>query len=226
MESRTAPRVALPARTAHRRIDVDGVEVFYRESLPERADAPVLLLLHGFPSASHQFRRLIDALGARYRLIAPDYPGFGHTSAPDGFAYSFDRLAAVTEGFAERLGLTRFALYLFDFGAPVGFRLALRHPERITGLIVQNGNAYAEGLSDVSWGGAAGVCPSSPSRRLRPVYLDRRPHLRAAGGHTPTSPRDGFAADPPFLVSHRSAGEASPRSGFAAHPALFSRARQ
>ncbi|PJN11729.1 alpha/beta hydrolase [Streptomyces sp. CB01635] len=150
MESRTAPRVALPARTAHRRIDIDGVDVFYRESLPERADAPVLLLLHGFPSASHQFRRLIDTLGTHYRLIAPDYPGFGHTSAPDGFEYSFDRLSAVTEGFVERLGLTRFALYLFDFGAPVGFRLALRHPERITGLIVQNGNAYAEGLSDAA----------------------------------------------------------------------------
>ncbi|GGP34142.1 alpha/beta fold hydrolase [Saccharothrix coeruleofusca] len=138
------------ARVAHRHVLVDGVEVFYRESLPDRPDAPVLLLLHGFPSASHQFRRLLDALGARYRLIAPDYPGFGHTRAPDGFTYSFDRLADVVEGFVDRLGLTRFALYLFDFGAPVGFRLALRAPERITGLVVQNGNAYAEGLSDAA----------------------------------------------------------------------------
>lgn len=138
------------ARTAHRRVDVDGVEVFYRESLPDRPDAPVLLLLHGFPSASHQFRRLIDALGTRYRLIAPDYPGFGHTRVPDGFTYSFDRLADVVEGFVERVGLTRFAVYLFDFGAPVGFRLASRHPEWVTGLIVQNGNAYAEGLSDAA----------------------------------------------------------------------------
>ncbi|GAA2170991.1 alpha/beta fold hydrolase [Actinomadura napierensis] len=136
------------ARTAHRYLDVDGVRVFYRESIPDRADAPVLLLLHGFPSASHQFRRLIDVLGARYRLIAPDYPGFGHTEAPDGFAYSFDRLADVTEGFVRRLGLTRFVMYVFDFGAPVGFRLAERHPEWIAGLIVQNGNAYEDGLSD------------------------------------------------------------------------------
>jgi pimeloyl-ACP methyl ester carboxylesterase len=140
----------MTARIAHRHVDVDGVEVFYRESLPDRADAPVLLLLHGFPSASHQFRRLLDALGARYRLVAPDYPGFGHTRVPDGFTYSFDRLADVVEGFVDRLGLSRFALYLFDFGAPVGFRLAARHPERVTGLFVQNGNAYSEGLSDAA----------------------------------------------------------------------------
>ncbi|GIJ13156.1 alpha/beta fold hydrolase [Micromonospora andamanensis] len=136
------------ASTTHRHLDVDGVRVFYRESLPERADAPVLLLLHGFPSASHQFRRLIDVLGSRYRLIAPDYPGFGHTHAPDGFTYSFDGLADVTEGFVRRLGLDRFVMYVFDFGAPVGFRLAERHPEWVAGLVVQNGNAYAEGLSD------------------------------------------------------------------------------
>ena len=144
------PRVSVPARTAHRYIQVDGVDVFFRESLPERPDAPVLLLLHGFPSASHQFRRLIDSLGRHYRLIAPDYPGFGHTRAPEGFTYSFDRLADVVEGFTERLGLTRYAMYLFDFGAPVGFRLALRHPERVAGLVVQNGNAYLEGLSDAA----------------------------------------------------------------------------
>ncbi|HEU5028848.1 MAG TPA: alpha/beta hydrolase [Spirillospora sp.] len=138
------------ARTVHRYVDVGDVRVFYRESVPERADAPVLLLLHGFPSGSHQFRRLIDVLGARYRLIAPDYPGFGRTRAPDGFAYSFDRLADVTEGFVERLGLSRFVMYVFDFGAPVGFRLAERHPEWIAGLIVQNGNAYTDGLSDAA----------------------------------------------------------------------------
>ncbi|MEU4762437.1 alpha/beta hydrolase [Actinosynnema sp. NPDC023794] len=149
------------ARVAHRHVDVNGVEVFYRESLPDRADAPVLLLLHGFPSASHQFRRLIDALGTRYRLIAPDYPGFGHTRAPDGFTYSFDRLAEVVEGFVDRLGLTRFALYLFDFGAPVGFRLALRRPDRIAGLVVQNANAYAEGLSGPARDFIA-VTPDSP----------------------------------------------------------------
>ncbi|XVQ87025.1 alpha/beta fold hydrolase [Microbispora siamensis] len=137
-------------RTLHRHVDVGDVRVFYRESVPDEDgdDAPVMLLLHGFPSASHQFRRLIDVLGARYRLIAPDYPGFGHTEAPAGFTYSFDNLADVMEGFVERLGLARFVMYVFDFGAPVGFRLATRHPEWIAGLVVQNGNAYEEGLSD------------------------------------------------------------------------------
>ncbi|MEU3569132.1 alpha/beta fold hydrolase [Kitasatospora sp. NPDC036755] len=132
----------------HRRVDVDGLRVFYRETGP--ADAPVLLLLHGFPSSSRQYARLLDALGTRYRLIAPDYPGFGHSDSPtpDDFTYRFDTLADVIEGFCLALGLDRFALYVFDFGAPVGLRLATRHPEWITGLVVQNGNAYEEGLSD------------------------------------------------------------------------------
>lgn len=116
------------ARVVHRNLDVDGVRVFYRESLPERADAPVLLLLHGFPSGSHQFRRLIDVLGSRYRLIAPDCPGSGYTETPDGFVYTFDRLADVVEGFVQRLGVDRFTMYVFDFGAPVGFRIAERRP--------------------------------------------------------------------------------------------------
>ncbi|WP_249644750.1 alpha/beta fold hydrolase [Nocardia sputi] len=131
----------------HRHLDVDGVAVFYRESVPQRPNAPTLLLLHGFPSASHQFRRLIDALGNDYRLIAPDYPGFGNTITPADFEYRFDRLADITEGFVQKLGLSRFAMYVFDFGAPVGFRLAVRHPEWITGLVIQNGNAYESGLS-------------------------------------------------------------------------------
>jgi pimeloyl-ACP methyl ester carboxylesterase len=144
-------------RIRHRHVEVDGVRVFYRESVPAATPAggaPVLLLLHGFPSASHQFRRLMDALGAHYRLIAPDYPSFGHSEAPastttgGSFTYTFDRLAHIIEGFIQRLGLSRFVMYLFDFGAPVGFRLAARHPERIAGLVVQNGNAYAEGLSE------------------------------------------------------------------------------
>lgn len=138
------------ARTVHRHIDVGDVRVFFRESVPDRPDAPVLLLLHGFPSGSHQFRRLIDVLGSRYRLIAPDYPGFGRTEAPPDFAYTFDRLADVVEGFVRMLDLTRFVMYVFDFGAPVGFRIAERHPEWIAGLVVQNGNAYAEGLSDAA----------------------------------------------------------------------------
>jgi pimeloyl-ACP methyl ester carboxylesterase len=144
------PLLDLP-RVAHRYVDVDGVRLFYREAGPR--DAPTMLLLHGFPSASHQFRRLIDALGGRYRLIAPDYPGFGHSDAPVSASVggpltcTFDRLADFIERFCERLGLDRFVLYVFDFGAPVGFRLAARHPEGIAGLVVQNGNAYDEGLS-------------------------------------------------------------------------------
>jgi pimeloyl-ACP methyl ester carboxylesterase len=130
---------------------VGEVSVFYREAGP--ADAPVLLLLHGFPTASHMFRDLIPLLADRYRVIAPDLPGFGNTVAPPraSFEYSFDRLAEVIGGFTDALGLTRYALYVFDYGAPVGFRLALKHPERVTAIISQNGNAYIEGLS-AEWG--------------------------------------------------------------------------
>ncbi|WP_027343875.1 alpha/beta fold hydrolase [Hamadaea tsunoensis] len=134
----------------HRYSDVDGVRVFYREAGPR--DAPTLLLLHGFPSSSAQYRRLIDALGDRYHVVAPDYPGFGLTEAPDGFAYSFESLTDVVERFVQHLGLTNFTLYAFDFGGPVGMRLAQRHPEWIDGLIVQNANAYAEGLSELAQG--------------------------------------------------------------------------
>ncbi|WP_371678206.1 alpha/beta fold hydrolase [Streptomyces sp. NBC_01276] len=156
----------------HRTVDVDGVSVAYRESGP--ADAPVLLLLHGFPTASHQFARLMDALGdTPYRLIAPDYPGFGRTEAPDGFTYTFDRLADVVEGFTDALGLDRYALYVFDFGAPVGLRLAARRPERVTGLIVQNGNAYDEGLSDAARG-FAGLSREVPGNeeRVRRLFTE------------------------------------------------------
>jgi len=138
----------------HRHVDLDGVRVFYREAGP--ADAPTLLLLHGFPSSSQQFRRLIDALGTRWHVVAPDYPGFGHSDAPmpasvgGSFAYTFDRLAEVIDAFCARLGLGRCFLYLFDFGGPVGMRLAEAHPERVAGLIVQNANTYEEGLSPIA----------------------------------------------------------------------------
>jgi pimeloyl-ACP methyl ester carboxylesterase len=126
---------------------VGDVDVFYRAA--GRPDAPVILLLHGFPTASHLFRTLIPALADRYRVLAPDLPGFGNTVAPSRaeFAYSFDQLATVIEGFVDALGLTRSALYLFDYGAPIGLRLALHHPERVSAIVTQNGNAYAEGLS-------------------------------------------------------------------------------
>lgn len=143
---------------AHRFVDVGPVRVFYREAGP--VGAPVLLLLHGFPSGSHQFRRLIDALGGEFRLIAPDYPGFGHTEAPADFTYSFESLADVVEGFVQAVGLDRFALYAFDFGGPVGFRLAARHPEWISALVVQNANAYEEGLSELARGVIASADPS------------------------------------------------------------------
>jgi pimeloyl-ACP methyl ester carboxylesterase len=135
----------------YRTQSVDDVEVFYREAGP--ADAPTILLLHGFPSASHMFRDLIPALADRYRVIAPDLPGFGQTKAPPrgAFTYSFDALANVIEGFVDAIGLSSYALYIFDYGAPVGLRLAMRHPDRVTAIISQNGNAYEEGFSD-EWG--------------------------------------------------------------------------
>jgi pimeloyl-ACP methyl ester carboxylesterase len=129
------------------KLPVDGFELFYREAGP--ADAPVLLLLHGFPTSSHMFRDLIPKLADTYRVIAPDLPGFGQTFTPKGpFAYTFDHLATVIEHFTEALHLDRYALYIFDYGAPVGLRLARAHPERVTAIITQNGNAYMEGFSD------------------------------------------------------------------------------
>ena len=138
-------------RTRYKTRHIGDVEVFYREAGP--VDAPVILLLHGFPTASHMFRDLIPLLADRYRLIAPDLPGFGQTKAPPRgeFDFSFDQLADVIEGFAEALSLDSYVLYVFDYGAPVGLRLATRHPERVSAIISQNGNAYIEGFSD-QWG--------------------------------------------------------------------------
>jgi len=134
--------------TTYRTVSVDGLKVFYRQA--GNPKSPIVLLLHGFPTSSHMFRELIPALADRYHVVAPDLPGFGYTEAPDRktFKYTFDHLAEVMERFTEALGLSRYALYVFDYGAPVGFRLAVRHPERIAALISQNGNAYEEGLSD------------------------------------------------------------------------------
>jgi pimeloyl-ACP methyl ester carboxylesterase len=133
---------------AYRTADVDGRTVFYREA--GAPDAPTLMLLHGFPSASHQFRELIPLLADRFHLIAPDLLGFGKSDMParGDFDYTFEHLTDAVDRLTEMLGLGRFALYVFDYGAPVGFRLATRHPERITAIISQNGNAYSEGLSD------------------------------------------------------------------------------
>jgi pimeloyl-ACP methyl ester carboxylesterase len=134
----------------HGNVTVDGLDIFYREAGP--ADAPALVLLHGFPSASHQYTRLMDRLRDRVHVIAPDYPGFGYSSAPASsnaggeFIYSFDHLAEVTDAFLTAVGAERFFLYVFDFGAPIGFRIATKHPDRVLGLIAQNGNAYEAGL--------------------------------------------------------------------------------
>jgi pimeloyl-ACP methyl ester carboxylesterase len=132
----------------YRTADVDGFKIFYREAGP--VGAPKLLLLHGFPSAGHMFRDLIPLLADRFHLVAPDLLGFGQSDMPprDKFKYTFDSIAGVIERFTEVIGFDRFAVYVFDYGAPTGFRLAVRHPERITAIISQNGNAYEEGLSD------------------------------------------------------------------------------
>jgi len=149
-----SPTIAPPSGSArdvhHRTATIDGLEIFYREAGP--ADAPLLVLLHGFPAASHQYTTLIDRLADQFHLLAPDYPGFGYSSAPassnagGSFAYTFDHLADITEHWLSSLGATRFFMYVFDFGAPVGYRIASRHPDWIQGVIAQNGNAYTAGL--------------------------------------------------------------------------------
>ena len=134
--------------TTYQHAVVDGYKIFYREAGSK--SSPTILLLHGFPTSSHMFRNLIPALADRFHLIAPDLPGFGFSDSPDRarFRYTFENLATIIERFTEVLGLDRFAIYVFDYGAPVGLRLALAHPERITAIISQNGNAYEEGLSE------------------------------------------------------------------------------
>jgi pimeloyl-ACP methyl ester carboxylesterase len=133
---------------SYRKVDIEGFNIFFRQAGPK--DAPALLLLHGFPSAGHMFRNLIPQLADRFHVIAPDLPGFGQSDMPERtmFGYTFDNIAGVIDRFTEVIGLGRFAIYVFDYGAPTGFRLAARHPERISAIISQNGNAYAEGLSD------------------------------------------------------------------------------
>ncbi|MCA1412115.1 alpha/beta hydrolase [Bradyrhizobium sp. NBAIM20] len=134
--------------TYHRTKTIDGINIFYREAGPK--DAPVVLLLHGFPTSSHMFRNLIPALADRYHVIAPDYPGYGQSDMPPrtSFKYTFDRFGELVDGLLDQLGVKRYAMYVMDYGAPVGWRLALKHPERVSGLIIQNGNAYDEGLKE------------------------------------------------------------------------------
>ncbi|MBT5705175.1 MAG: alpha/beta hydrolase [Verrucomicrobia bacterium] len=145
ISSRTA---AVKKAVFHRTIKIEGQEIFYREAGDR--DHPTVLLLHGFPTSSHMFRNLIPELAEQYHVVAPDYPGFGQSSMPsvDEFEYTFDHLSDIIEQFTAKKGLKRYSLYLMDYGAPIGFRLAVKHPERIDSLIIQNGNAYEEGLRE------------------------------------------------------------------------------
>jgi pimeloyl-ACP methyl ester carboxylesterase len=145
ISSRTA---AVKKAVFHRTIKIEGQEIYYREAGDR--DHPTVLLLHGFPTSSHMFRNLIPELAEQYHVVAPDYPGFGQSSMPsvDEFEYTFDHLSDIIEQFTVKKGLKRYSLYLMDYGAPIGFRMAVKHPERIDSLIIQNGNAYEEGLRE------------------------------------------------------------------------------
>jgi len=147
-QSPTRTTTTAAVHVQYKTVRIDGLDVFYREAGP--SEAPVVLLLHGFPTSSHMFRNLIPALADEFRLVAPDYPGFGNSSMPtvDQFDYTFDNLARLIEKFTEQIGLPRYTLYLQDYGAPIGFRLAAKYPQRVQALVIQNGNAYEEGLRD------------------------------------------------------------------------------
>jgi len=187
-----------------RRVAVDGVDVFYREAGPRQA--PTILLLHGFPTSSHMFRDLIPLLADRFHLVAPDLPGFGQSAMPPRgtFSYTFDNLAQVVDRFTERLGLDRFAIYVFDYGAPVGFRLAVAHPERVSAIVSQNGNAYEEGLSD-GWGPMRAYWrePSAANREALRTFLapetTRWQYTHGVPDATAVSP-DGSALDDFYLA--------------------------
>ncbi len=188
----------------YRFAEVDEVKIFYREA--GAADAPPLLLLHGFPSASHMFRDLIPLLADRFRLVAPDLPGFGQSDMParGKFAYTFDHLADVIDGLTESIGLRRFALYVFDYGAPTGFRIAARHPERITAIVSQNGNAYEEGLSE-GWNPIRAYWrePSPANRDALRAFLTpevtRWQYTHGVADEATVSP-DGFSLDNFYLA--------------------------
>src|SRR5438128_6734497 len=187
-----------------RKVDVDGIRVFYREAGPKAA--PTILLLHGFPTAGHMFRDLIPRLADRFRLVAPDLPAFGQSDMParGTFTYTFENIANVIDRLTEVIGLRRFAVYVFDYGAPVGFRLAMRRPERITAIISQNGNAYEEGLS-AGWNPirAYWEVPSQANREALRTLLSPettvRQHTHGVPDSTSVSP-DGYSLDNFYLA--------------------------
>jgi pimeloyl-ACP methyl ester carboxylesterase len=186
----------------YRTADVDGSKVFYREAGP--ADAPKLLLLHGFPSAGHMFRDLIPRLADGFHIVAPDLPGFGNSDAP-GRAHSFDRIADVIDRFTEVIGFDRYAVYVFDYGAPTGFRLAVKHPDRITAIISQKGNAYEEGLSD-GWNPIRAYWqdPSQANREALRAFLKPEAtiwqYTHGVPDPTKVSP-DGYSLDNFYLMT-------------------------
>src|SRR5271154_1859639 len=199
------PRKGFPmTKVRFQKADVDGFNVFYREAGPK--DGPTIPLLHGFPSSSHMFRDLIPLLADRFHLVAPDLPGFGQSDMParDQFKYTFDNIARLIGRFTEAVGFDRFALYVFDYGAPTGFRLAMWHPERIAAIISQNGNAYEEGLSD-GWNPIRAYWqePSADNRKALRAFLapetTRWQYTHGVTDETAVSP-DGYSLDTFYLA--------------------------
>ncbi|MGW7426735.1 alpha/beta fold hydrolase [Streptomyces sp. NPDC054813] len=188
----------------HRTATVDGLDVFYREAGDPQA--PVVVLLHGFPTSSHMFRNLIPALADRYRVVAPDHIGFGQSAMPglDDFPYTFDALTDVTAGLLEQLGVDRFAMYVQDYGAPIGWRLALRNPDRVTAIVTQNGNAYEEGFVKPFWDGvfayaeAPGPKTEAPMRGALTLEITRWQYLNGVADPSLVSP-DNWVHDQALL---------------------------
>ncbi|MEU7424829.1 alpha/beta hydrolase [Streptomyces sp. NPDC040750] len=188
----------------HRTAAVNGLDVFYREA--GAPDAPTVLLLHGFPTSSHMFRHLIPALCDRYHVIAPDHIGFGQSAmpSPQDFPYTFDALTEVTEGLLQRLGVRRFAMYVQDYGAPIGWRLALRDPERVTAIVTQNGNAYEEGFVRPFWDGvfayaeAPGPDTEAPLRGALTLEATRWQYVNGVADPSLVSP-DNWVHDQALL---------------------------
>jgi pimeloyl-ACP methyl ester carboxylesterase len=168
--AKASPGGKAPIVTHYRTRTIDGIKIFYREA--GTVGAPAILLLHGFPTSSHMFRNLIPELADRYRVIAPDYPGYGQSDMPDRatFSYTFDRFGELVDALLDQIGVKRYAMYVMDYGAPVGWRLALKHPERITALIVQNGNAYDEGLK-VFWDPIKAYWSDHSEEHRRALYV-------------------------------------------------------
>ena len=177
----------------YKKLDVDGVKIFYREA--GTIDKPTMILFHGFPSSSHMFRDLIPRLEQNFHLIAPDYPGFGQSDMPprEKFSYNFDNLAAVIEKFLERLGVEKFFMYVFDYGAPIGFRIAVKNPQKILGIVSQNGNVYAEGLG-VKWTARAEYW-KNPTPELREQYKAAFAAETIIGQYTFGTPENSVAPD-------------------------------